>query len=111
MHIIDNTSIVRSQFLFSLQAVIYASTIFRDSSSIHFVSCLNNVFMIDFSFNRKINPNITIGIIAIIEAINPQKNAVNMVFIVSESNYEVSRRKAHWSDLTEVSLMGPGKSN
>jgi len=67
--------------------------------------------MIDFSFNRKINPNITIGIIAIIEAINPQKNAVNMVFIVSESNYEVSRRKAHWSDLTEVSLMGNGTCN
>jgi hypothetical protein len=27
------------------------------------------------------------------------------------SNYEVSRRKAHWSDLTEVSLMGNGTSN
>jgi hypothetical protein len=26
-------------------------------------------------------------------------------------NYEVSRRKAHLSDLTEVSLMGNGKSN
>jgi hypothetical protein len=26
-------------------------------------------------------------------------------------NYEVNRRKAHLSDLTEVSLMGNGKSN
>jgi phosphatidylethanolamine-binding protein (PEBP) family uncharacterized protein len=26
-------------------------------------------------------------------------------------NYEVSRRKAHLSDLTEVSLIGNGKSN
>ncbi len=27
------------------------------------------------------------------------------------ANYEVSRRKAHWSDLTEVSLMGNGTRN
>jgi hypothetical protein len=27
------------------------------------------------------------------------------------ANYEVNRRKAHLSDLTEVSLMGNGKSN
>jgi hypothetical protein len=27
------------------------------------------------------------------------------------ANYEVSRRKAHWSDLTEVSLMGNGICN
>jgi len=30
---------------------------------------------------------------------------------VYEPNYEVNRRKAHFSDLTEVSLMGNGKSN
>jgi hypothetical protein len=38
-------------------------------------------------------------------------NYLILRYFLTAANYEVNRRKAHLSDLTEVSLMGNGKSN